>query len=170
MTTAPREQLPDHARLPDTEPVPRVRGRARTTPPWWFALPAVVLFAFVVLVPSVRGVYYAFTDWDVDPHFSLVGLANFSELLRDPDATQAIWHTLLIALSITETYESPYGDIRSEWQVTDGGRALGYDVVVPANSEATLRLPVVSADSVREGRVPLACAEGVCFIGCTDGV
>ncbi|MBA2945973.1 carbohydrate ABC transporter permease [Streptomyces himalayensis] len=101
MTLAPYEQLPDHDRPPDAEPVPRVR-RARTTPPWWFALPALLLFAFVVLVPSVRGVYYAFTDWDgLDPHFSFVGLDNFSDMLSDPDAQQAIWHTLLIAVSIT---------------------------------------------------------------------
>ncbi|MBA4860686.1 sugar ABC transporter permease [Streptomyces sp. PSKA54] len=101
MTLPPYEQLPDHDRPPDAEPVPRVR-RARTTPPWWFALPALLLFAFVVLVPSVRGVYYAFTDWDgLDPHFSFVGLDNFSDMFRDPDATQAIWHTLLIAVSIT---------------------------------------------------------------------
>ncbi|WP_406335698.1 carbohydrate ABC transporter permease [Streptomyces sp. NBC_00203] len=101
MTLAPNEQLPDHDRPPDAEPVPRVR-RTRPAPPWWFALPALLLFAFVVLVPSVRGVYYAFTDWDgLDPHFSFVGLANFSDMLRDPDATQAIGHTLLIAVSIT---------------------------------------------------------------------
>ncbi|WP_330292998.1 carbohydrate ABC transporter permease [Streptomyces sp. NBC_00576] len=104
MTVAPHEQLPDHDRLhrpPDAAPASGVR-RARNTPPWWFALPAVLLFAFVVLVPSVRGVYYAFTDWDgLDPHFSFVGLDNFSELFRDPDATQAIWRTLLIAVSIT---------------------------------------------------------------------
>jgi raffinose/stachyose/melibiose transport system permease protein len=76
--------------------------RARTGPPWWFALPALLLFAFVVLVPSVRGVYYAFTDWDgLDPHFSFVGLGNFSDMFRDSDATQAVWHTLLIAVSIT---------------------------------------------------------------------
>ncbi|ELP63034.1 ABC transporter, permease protein [Streptomyces turgidiscabies Car8] len=104
MAIAPHEQLPDHDRphrLPDAEPVSEVR-RARNTPPWWFALPAALLFAFVVLVPSVRGVYYAFTDWDgLDPHFSFVGLDNFSELFRDPDARQAIWHTLLIAVSIT---------------------------------------------------------------------
>ncbi len=40
------------------------RRRSRIAPPWWFTLPALLLFAFVVLVPSVRGVYYAFTDWD----------------------------------------------------------------------------------------------------------
>ncbi|MFD9194541.1 carbohydrate ABC transporter permease [Streptomyces phaeochromogenes] len=101
MTLAPHEQLPDHDRPPDAEPVPKVR-RARTTPPWWFALPAMLLFAFVVLVPSARGVYYAFTDWDgLDPDFSFIGLDNFSEMLGDADAVQAIWHTLLIAVSIT---------------------------------------------------------------------
>ena len=77
-------------------------GRRRTTPPWWFALPALLLFAFVVLVPSARGVYYAFTDWDgLDPHFVLVGMHNFAEMLGDPVALQAVWHTLLIAVSIT---------------------------------------------------------------------
>ncbi|MEV4033943.1 carbohydrate ABC transporter permease [Streptomyces umbrinus] len=101
MALAPNEHLPDQDRPPDVEAPPRVR-RARATPPWWFALPALVLFAFVVLVPSVRGVYYAFTDWDgLDPSFSFVGLDNFADMLRDPDAVQAIWHTLLIAVSIT---------------------------------------------------------------------
>ncbi|WP_202874035.1 carbohydrate ABC transporter permease [Kribbella speibonae] len=79
-----------------------VTDKRATAPPWWFALPAMVLFAFVVLVPSVRGVYYAFTDWDgLDPAYSFVGLDNFAAMFRDPDALQAIWHTLLIAVSIT---------------------------------------------------------------------
>jgi raffinose/stachyose/melibiose transport system permease protein len=60
------------------------------------------LFAFVVLVPTVRGVYYAFSNWDgLDPHVSLIGWANFADMFRDPDARQAIWHTLLIAVAIT---------------------------------------------------------------------
>ncbi|MFF2386319.1 carbohydrate ABC transporter permease [Streptomyces sp. NPDC058108] len=59
-------------------------------------------FAFVVLVPSARGVYYAFTDWDgLDPNFSFVGLDNFSSLLDDPVALRAVWHTLLIAVAVT---------------------------------------------------------------------
>jgi raffinose/stachyose/melibiose transport system permease protein len=64
--------------------------------------PALVLFAFVVLVPSARGVYYAFTDWDgLDPDFSFVGLGNFAEMATDPAAVQALWHTLVIAAAIT---------------------------------------------------------------------
>jgi len=76
--------------------------RRHATPPWWFALPAMLLFAFVVLVPSARGIYYAFTDWDgLDPSLSFIGLDNFRQMSRDPDAVQAIRHTLLIAVSIT---------------------------------------------------------------------
>lgn len=61
-----------------------------------------VLFAFVVLVPSARGLYYAVTDWDgLDPNFSFIGLGNFTEMLEDPDALQAVWHTLVIAVAIT---------------------------------------------------------------------
>ncbi|MFM9587979.1 carbohydrate ABC transporter permease [Streptomyces scabiei] len=101
MTVTPHQRLPDVGGPPGARPAPRGR-RAPTTAPWWFALPAMLLFAFVVLVPSVRGVYYAFTDWDgLSPDFSFVGLDNFTEMLRDEDATRAIGHTLLIAVSIT---------------------------------------------------------------------
>ncbi|HEU5469852.1 MAG TPA: sugar ABC transporter permease [Actinophytocola sp.] len=77
-------------------------GRRRVGPPWWFAAPAMLLFAFVVLVPSARGVYYAFTDWDgLDPDYSFIGLGNFATMVGDPVALQAIWHTLVIAVAIT---------------------------------------------------------------------
>ncbi|MDF2266333.1 family 78 glycoside hydrolase catalytic domain [Streptomyces coacervatus] len=71
---------------------------------------------------------------------------------------------------VAGAYESPYGEIRSEWAVEDAGRTLVYDAVVPANSEATLRLPAASADAVREGRRPLSGADGVRFVGHADGV
>ncbi|MCX4862054.1 alpha-L-rhamnosidase [Streptomyces canus] len=70
---------------------------------------------------------------------------------------------------VSGSYESPYGVIRSEWKLRDGGRELVYDVDVPANSEAVLRLPAAAADSIREGRTPLARAEGVRFMDHTDG-
>src|SRR5918997_4732085 len=81
---------------------PERKAGSGTTPPWWFAAPAMVLFAFVVLIPSARGVYYAFTDWDgLSPDFSWVGLGNFTDMVDDAVARQAIWHTLLIAVAIT---------------------------------------------------------------------
>jgi raffinose/stachyose/melibiose transport system permease protein len=103
VTTAPSDKLPKPAAVvPISRRAAPARGRLSNTPPWWFALPAMVLFAFVVLLPSARGVYYAFTDWDgLDPNYSFIGLDNFAAVFRDPDAVQAIWHTLLIAVAIT---------------------------------------------------------------------
>ncbi|WBB89844.1 sugar ABC transporter permease [Verrucosispora sp. WMMC514] len=87
---------------PDSDKRVAVDGRRAAAPPWWFAAPALLLFAFVVLVPSARGVYYAFTDWDgLSPDLAFVGLGNFVDITHDPTARQAIWHTLVIAVSIT---------------------------------------------------------------------
>ncbi|MEU0203391.1 MULTISPECIES: family 78 glycoside hydrolase catalytic domain [unclassified Streptomyces] len=71
---------------------------------------------------------------------------------------------------VTGSHVSPYGEIRSEWRVPDGGGQLAYEAVVPANSEATLHLPAASADAVREGRTPLTRADGVRFLGHSGGV
>ena len=100
------------------------RSRRRTAPPWWFVVPAMVLFAFVVLVPSARGVYYAFTDWDgLDPQFSFVGLRNFTDMLNDPTALQAIWHTILIAVAISpDSREAPQSHDRMKRFNQEGTR------------------------------------------------
>lgn len=103
--------------------------------------------------------------------------AYMAGIARDPDSP-GFKHFLLQPhldpsgkiTRVTGSHESPYGEIRSEWRVTDGGAALSYEAAVPANSEATLRLPAVAADSVREGRTPLAQVDGVRFTGHADGV
>jgi raffinose/stachyose/melibiose transport system permease protein len=64
----------------------------------WFAVPALVFYVFVVVVPSVRGVGFAFTDWTggIEPP-SFVGFDNFAKIFRDPAAVGALWHTAFIA-------------------------------------------------------------------------
>jgi raffinose/stachyose/melibiose transport system permease protein len=69
---------------------------------WWFALPALAVYAFVVLVPTVRGSFYSFTDWDgLSPVQHWVGLDNFRAILDDGAAREAIKNTVLIAVAIT---------------------------------------------------------------------
>ncbi len=68
---------------------------------------------------------------------------------------------------VAASHLSPYGQIVSEWTAKDG--RLTYRAVVPANSTATLRLPTADPDTVREGRSPLARAEGVEYLGFADG-
>jgi raffinose/stachyose/melibiose transport system permease protein len=68
---------------------------------WWFALPALALYAFIVLVPTVRGSVYSFTDWDgLNPVQHWVGLDNFRAILHDEAARGAIRHTVEIAVAI----------------------------------------------------------------------
>ena len=75
---------------------------ARRAAPWYFVLPAAAFFIFVMIVPSVRGIRYAFTDWNgVSRTVHGVGLKQFRALFHDPSAMGAIEHTLVIAAAIT---------------------------------------------------------------------
>lgn len=55
------------------------------------------LFAFH-FVPVGFGSYYAFTNWNGLTAPSWVGLANFREIVDDPVARAALWHTLELTL------------------------------------------------------------------------
>jgi len=65
------------------------------------------------------------------------------------------------------SYHSIHGRIASEWRV-DGSR-IALDVTVPANTSATLYVPTSDPDSVTEGGIPAAKADGVRFIKVEDG-
>ncbi|MEU5879947.1 sugar ABC transporter permease [Spirillospora sp. NPDC047279] len=70
--------------------------------PVWFVLPALGLYVFVVLLPSVQGAGLAFTDWDgLNPARHFVGLGNFRQMWDDPAARGALRQTLIIAVAIT---------------------------------------------------------------------
>ncbi|MEW1864118.1 sugar ABC transporter permease [Streptomyces sp. NBC_00669] len=80
--------------------LPRPGRRDPTVPPWIFVVPALAVYALVVLYPSIAGVVYAFTDWSGIGSFSFVGLANFHTLLGDDRALQSISNTLLLTVAI----------------------------------------------------------------------
>jgi raffinose/stachyose/melibiose transport system permease protein len=67
-----------------------------------FALPAVVLYAFVLLAPTLRGTVFAFTDWNgLSQSFNFVGLDNFAAIFQNADSVKAIGNTLIIAFVTT---------------------------------------------------------------------
>lgn len=71
--------------------------------------------------------------------------------------------------NVKATHESGYGLIGSEWQRGDDGR-ISYKATVPANTTATLYLPLLSEnDEITEGGKALEEAEGVTFKGIEDG-
>lgn len=56
-------------------------------------------------------------------------------------------------------FNTMYGELLSKWAINDGVFAL--DIVVPANTRATVRLPNASLDRVTEGGSKLDAADGV---------
>lgn len=69
---------------------------------WWFLVPAAIPYAFIVLIPSVQGVVYSFTDWNgLFPDWNWVGLDNYFMLFNDDQAVRAVRNTLLLALIVT---------------------------------------------------------------------
>lgn len=70
---------------------------------WWglpFLVPAAAFVLFVILVPSVQGVVYAFTNWDgLTPVWKFVGFANFERMFRDPIAASSLAHTAILTIA-----------------------------------------------------------------------
>jgi len=78
----------------------RRRARDRLGPPWFFVVPALLVYAAIVLYPSVSGIVYAFTDWSGLGDWSFVGLKNFDTLFHDEQALGALKNTLLLTVAI----------------------------------------------------------------------
>lgn len=79
----------------------RMPSARALSPSWWFAAPALLVYAAVVLYPSVSGVFYAFTDWSgIGEDRSFVGFANFAAILGDEQAIGSLGNTLLLTIAI----------------------------------------------------------------------
>jgi len=60
------------------------------------------------------------------------------------------------------SYDSVYGTIKSEWEVS--GNVFKYEATVPANTTATLYIPTNDPSSVKECGIAAEDAEGVTFV------
>lgn len=92
--------------VPDVAVSPRTVKARKKKPfisaPWWFLTPAAVFYTFSVVVPSVQGSFYSFTNWDgISAAKKWVGFREYRNIFNDPNGLKAIWNTLLIALVVT---------------------------------------------------------------------
>jgi raffinose/stachyose/melibiose transport system permease protein len=70
--------------------------------PSWFHLPALAVFAFLFVAPTLTSFYYSLTDWNINTNTAkFIGLANFGELLADKALFTAITNTLLYSFFVT---------------------------------------------------------------------
>jgi raffinose/stachyose/melibiose transport system permease protein len=78
------------------------RGRRFALGMWWFLLPALIPYVFVVIVPSIQGAGFSFTDWDgLNPNWNFVGFDNYLRIFGDAAAVRALSNTLLLAVAVT---------------------------------------------------------------------
>ncbi|MBT2288786.1 sugar ABC transporter permease [Paenibacillus albidus] len=65
-----------------------------------FVAPAFLFYALFLLIPTLGGMFYSFTDWNgLNPNYSFIGLGNFIEALReDPDFVNSLLFTLKYVL------------------------------------------------------------------------
>jgi raffinose/stachyose/melibiose transport system permease protein len=83
----------------------RRRGLGRRGSSIWglpFVVPAAIFLTFIVLVPSLQGIVYAFSDWNgLSPRFRIIGLDNFSQLATDDLGLTSLIQTLRFTVVVT---------------------------------------------------------------------
>ena len=100
-TTTARAREPA-ARTSTAAPPGGKRRRVGVRAPWWFLVPAIAVYLFIVVVPSANGALFSFTDWNgLRPGWSFVGLDNFAAVFSDRAARDALINTLILAAVAT---------------------------------------------------------------------
>lgn len=75
------------------------RGAFKELTGYMFLMPAFLIFTSTIIASALMGFYYSFTDWDgVSNSANIVGLSNFSRMLKDSVFYIAVRNTLLITV------------------------------------------------------------------------
>ena len=85
-----------------------------------------------------------------------------------PDTRSTLRYSQQRITDVDADFASDYGLIKAEWQC-DGTKEMTYRVTVPANTTATLRLPIADGLYVYESGEVADEAEGVEYTGTADG-
>jgi raffinose/stachyose/melibiose transport system permease protein len=88
--------------------IPSARRRSAAQP-WWFALPAIAVFAVFFLLPNLLNFVYPFTDWSAfKGGIGFVGLSNFETIWQDGSLMRAIRVTVLYAIGVA-IFQNAFG-------------------------------------------------------------
>jgi raffinose/stachyose/melibiose transport system permease protein len=71
--------------------------RARSPYPYWFYVPAAVIYAVLFLAPTITSFYFSLTRWSIfDSKF--IGFDNFVLFFQEPALVSGLIHTLIYAV------------------------------------------------------------------------
>ena len=85
-----------------------------------------------------------------------------------PDTRTTLRYSQQRITSVDADFASDYGQIKAEWQC-DGSKEMTYRVTIPANTSATVCLPIADGLYVYESGEFAEEVEGIEYIGTVDG-
>jgi len=88
----------NHRTTPDvaTAPAPRA-GRKHSPYPYWFYLPAAVIYGVLFLIPTFAAFYFSLTRWTIFES-KFIGFDNYVTFFQEPALVSGLWHTLIYAV------------------------------------------------------------------------
>ncbi|MET3615587.1 raffinose/stachyose/melibiose transport system permease protein [Rhizobium aquaticum] len=77
-------------------------SRTKSPYPYWFILPAAVIFTVLFLVPTLASFWFSLTRWDL---FSVefIGIENYRQFFREPFLIQGLFNTVVYAVMTSAT-------------------------------------------------------------------
>lgn len=117
--------------------------------------------------------YGAVAEWmfqymaGITPNEAQPGFKHFF-LQPNPDTRSVLRYSQKRITNTDADFASDYGQIRAKWEC-DGTKEMTYQVTIPANTSATLRLPTGDGLYIYEGAKLAEEAEGVQYVGTSEG-
>ncbi len=66
-----------------------------------FVLPPVLIWAAVVVIPLIYGIYLTFTDWNgLSSTYNMVGIQNYLDVFTDSTFLSSLWKTFIYAFFV----------------------------------------------------------------------
>ncbi|WP_024820767.1 carbohydrate ABC transporter permease [Arthrobacter sp. 31Y] len=103
LNTAPKptavRQLPQQAQAK--------RRKGKSPYPYWFYLPAAVVYTALFLIPTFASFFFSFTRWNLN-EFTWIGLDNFVQFFQEPALIKGLTNTFIYGL-VTSTLKVVLG-------------------------------------------------------------
>jgi raffinose/stachyose/melibiose transport system permease protein len=96
MATATEQAATRVPQQPSRRQRPAAR-RAKSYYPYWFYLPAAVIYTLLFLLPTFASFYFSLTRWTLFEHH-FIGFDNFVEFFHEPALVSGLTHTLVYAV------------------------------------------------------------------------
>lgn len=84
-----------------------MNNRIGNTYSYKFLIPGMLIYSIFFIVPTLLSFYFSFTDWNIDGA-NFIGLANFKQLIAEPELRGAFKNTFIFAI-ITSVFKVVFG-------------------------------------------------------------